>query len=222
MSSNNEVVIDIIESGTQACDESQKHANAAHIEGQDGDPDKYSMQYNIIIDAKAFMAAEEDSKDCCICLDPLKGESALKCTSFTCGHELHIPCALEYVKDKLKKNEDLTCPVCRHNQCMNNTNVYADLRKHFGIPSARNRGVYTVLSLNTERLPSQRPTRARGTRYPTNQAIYAERQAQTDIVPEGNAPLGRFSAMLFAVFCAPVLIFGAILILTAIQQKSHG
>lgn len=118
------------------------------VKKEELEPIDIHNEHSVIADAKAIKMTGEEQTVCVICIEEINGEQSPPCVKFNCGHELHVPCVVRYVIDKLAKNNDLICPVCRYNQCPHNTQTYATMRDHFGIapPSERN-SVYTVTGL---------------------------------------------------------------------------
>lgn len=85
------------------------------------------------LDSNKLVIAEQESNLCPICLEELQGENTSQTVKFICDHELHTPCAVSYVVDKLKKNKDIECPLCRTVHCCNSTTSYATMLQHFEI-----------------------------------------------------------------------------------------
>lgn len=113
----------------------------------------------IIADAKSIMMSEEELPICVICIEEIVEEKSQQCAIFNCGHELHVPCAIRYVTDRLEKNLDVICPVCRYIECPCSTQAYAKMRDQFGVPPPRGRNG-TIASFEMSLhfgIPSSRP-----------------------------------------------------------------
>lgn len=109
--------------------------------------------------SKAIKMTGEEKNICVICIEEINGEQS-PCAKFNCGHELHAQCALLYVTDRLKHNHDILCPTCRHNECANDTQTYAEMRDHFGIAPPRKKNdahTMTGLELTTHNIAPSRP-----------------------------------------------------------------
>ena len=49
----------------------------------------------------------------CICHDYMKKEDLLTFCIVSCGNNMHIECALKWIKHKISQSQKLTCPLCR-------------------------------------------------------------------------------------------------------------
>lgn len=52
----------------------------------------------------------EKNQDCCICFDKIEDKKNF--LKLYCNHFYHEECIREWFKEKLKKNQEFTCPCC--------------------------------------------------------------------------------------------------------------